>query len=74
MYGGPLVSYFFISGSRLVSRDPKLQSRDPDCVSQNPDLISRNPDFVSWDPEIKKITRVALMGHRNCSHSSYCVA
>jgi len=26
---------------------------------------SRDPELQSWDPEIKKITRVALMGHRN---------
>ena len=33
-------------------------------LAQDPDFDSRDPELQSRDPEIKKITRVALMGHR----------
>ena len=48
----------------FVTRHPEFQSLNPDFESRDPELQSRDPEFESRDPEIKKITRVALMGHR----------
>jgi len=47
-----------------ISRDPDFVTRDPDFQSRDPDFETLDPELQSRDPEIKKITRVALMGHR----------
>ena len=68
-------SYKVKSGSRVIKSESRLTksgarlnksgSSRLNTVRRDPELQSPDPDFVivSRDPEIKKLTRVALMGH-----------
>jgi len=55
--------YSLLSWSRDPDFHPDFQSREPDFQSLDPDFVTRDPDFQSRDSEIKKTTRLALMGH-----------